>query len=55
MSSVGEKTGPVTGPPPPLSSDTKSAIADAASSSTLGAHVPGQDAGSKVKSEKECT
>ena len=50
-----------------LSNETKDAVKHAASSSTTGSHVPGQDAGSKVgtaeagtgekkvKSEKECT
>jgi valyl-tRNA synthetase len=67
LSIVGEETGPVSGKPPALSNETKDAVKDAASSSPIGSHVPGQDAGSKVgtaqagegekkvKSEKECT
>jgi len=63
---VGEETGTVSGNPPPLSNETKGAVADAAKSSATGSHVPGQDAGSKVgtagacegekkvKTEKEC-
>jgi hypothetical protein len=63
---VGEKTGPVTGLPPPVSDETKAALADATNASPTRSHVPGQDAGSKagtpqaaegekkVKSEKEC-
>lgn len=52
---VGEETGPVSGKPPPLSNETKAAVADAAESSATGSHVPGQDGGEKkVKSEKEC-
>ncbi|TVY85204.1 Mitochondrial Valine--tRNA ligase, partial [Lachnellula suecica] len=57
---IGEETGPVSGPPPPLSKETKAAVTDAAQSSATGSHVPGQDAGSKagegekkVKTEKE--
>ncbi|TAQ85760.1 hypothetical protein B7494_g5903 [Chlorociboria aeruginascens] len=45
---IGEETGPVSGRPPPVSDETKSTLADAAQSDTIGAHVPGQDAGSKV-------
>lgn len=53
-STVGEETGPVTEPPPPVPQATKDAIADAAQSSGTGSHVPGQDAGvTKVKSAKE--
>jgi len=64
---VGEETGPVSGPPPAISSEIKDAIKDSAQSEATGSHVPGQDAGSKVgtseaaggekkvKSEKECT
>jgi hypothetical protein len=55
----------VSGPPPPLSKDTKTALADSAKLDPIGAHVPGKDSGSKagiaqsaegekkVKSEKE--
>jgi valyl-tRNA synthetase len=50
---------------PPVSKEVKAAVSEAASSSTLGTHVPGQDAAGtidtaetgvgekKVKSEKE--
>ncbi|KAE8447460.1 Valine--tRNA ligase, mitochondrial [Mollisiaceae sp. DMI_Dod_QoI] len=45
---IGEETGPVSGKPPPLSNETKSALNDATNSSATGSHVTGQDAGSKV-------
>ena len=63
---VGAETGPVSGDPPALSTETKAAVAGAAESDPTGSHVPGQDAGSKVgtvaaadgekkvKTEKEC-
>ena len=38
----------MTGQPPPLSDETKEAIANAAQSSAVGQHAPGKDAGSKV-------
>lgn len=47
---AGIETGPVSGPPPPVSKEVKSAISEATSSSPLGSHVPGKDAGSKVGS-----
>ncbi|KAI9053487.1 hypothetical protein LZ554_002442 [Drepanopeziza brunnea f. sp. 'monogermtubi'] len=59
---IGEETGPVSGQPPPLSNETKAALAEATNSSPTGTHAAGQDAGSKVrtaeaepkvKSEKE--
>ena len=57
---VGEKTGPVTGAPPAVSNDTKTALTDAAESSATGSHVPGQnvaagavEGGEKVKSAKD--
>ncbi|TVY41255.1 Valine--tRNA ligase, mitochondrial [Lachnellula subtilissima] len=50
---VGEETGPVSGKPPPLSNETKAAVADAANASATGSHVPGQDTEKKVKTEKE--
>jgi valyl-tRNA synthetase len=57
---VGEKTGPVTGQPPPVSNETKAALAESAESSATGSHVPGRNAApvagegdKKVKSEKE--
>jgi valyl-tRNA synthetase len=48
---IGEKTGPVSGYPPPLSEDTKAAIAESAKSSTTGDHVPSQDAGGEKNAE----
>ncbi|RDW73974.1 Valyl-tRNA synthetase [Coleophoma crateriformis] len=60
---IGEETGPVSGKPPAVSSETKAALAAATKADPLGAHTSGQDAGSKVgtagagepkvKSEKE--
>lgn len=65
IASVGEPTGPVSGNPPPLSTETKTALTEATNSSAAaGTHAAGQDAGSKVgtaeagrkvKSEKERT
>ncbi len=54
---VGKQTGPVSGTPPPVSEETKSAISNAAQN-VIGSHAPGQDSGKdeggkKVKSEKE--
>ncbi|TKA78490.1 Valine--tRNA ligase, mitochondrial [Cryomyces minteri] len=54
----GEKTGPVTGPPPSLSNETTSALLGASEQDPTGQHAPGKyggdrDAGKKVKSEKE--
>lgn len=43
----------MSGPPPPLSSEAKSAVAEAATSSATGSHVPGQDDGTKVEGEKK--
>ena len=56
----GEKTGPVSGPPPQVSEETTSAILGAAKSDPLGQHSGGQDGGDKgadkkIKSEKERT
>jgi hypothetical protein len=51
--SVGEETDPVSGKPPPLSNETKAAVAGAANASTTGSHVPGQGAEKKIKTEKE--
>ncbi len=55
---TGEKTGPVTGQPPPLSSETQSAILQAANGDIKGHNAPGQDGGDqhgekKQKSAKE--
>ena len=57
---MGEKTGPITGQPPPPSSKVTEALLDASKSDPLGQHVQGQDRGDKeegkkVKSEKERT
>ncbi|KAL2357681.1 valyl-tRNA synthetase-like protein [Cryomyces antarcticus] len=54
----GEKTGPVTGPPPSLSNETTSALLGASEQDPTGQHAPGKDggdrdAGKKLKSEKE--
>jgi len=62
---VGKETGPVSGPPPAVSSEIKDAITDSTQAEPTGSHVSGQDTGSKagtseaaggekkVKSEKE--
>ncbi len=55
---MGEKTGPVTGAPPPLADDTKAAIVGGEKSDPMGQHEGGKDGGDKdegkkVKSEKE--
>jgi len=57
---AGEKTGPSTGMPPPISDEIKSALLRAAHEDATGQQDPGQDggdkeAGKKVKTEKECT
>jgi valyl-tRNA synthetase len=54
----GEKTGPITAPPPSLGEDSKKAILENASNEATGQSAPGQDGGDKdaskkVKSEKE--
>ena len=55
---AGEKTGPVSGQPPPASSETASAILGASRNDPMGQHEGGQGvgdkaAGKKIKSEKE--
>lgn len=55
---AGEKTGPVTAPPPSLGQESKEAILGNASNEATGQSAPGQDGGDKnadkkVKSEKE--
>ncbi|KAF2459781.1 valyl-tRNA synthetase-like protein [Lineolata rhizophorae] len=55
---AGEKTGPVSGQPPSLAEDSKSAILGASESDPTGQHAPGRDGGErnkekKIKSEKE--
>lgn len=52
---AGEKTGPVTGQPPPASQDTKAAVVDAANSDPKGTNAPGQDGGVKEGEKKEKT
>ena len=54
----GLKTGPVSGQPPPASTETTAALLGAAKNDPIGQHEGGQDhgdkeAGVKVKSEKE--
>jgi len=58
--SAGEKTGPVSGRPPPVSSEATDAILSSANSDAKGVNAPGQDGGDKdapkkVKTEKERT
>ena len=50
---TGEKTGPATGPPPPPSEDTKSAIMEAANGDLKGHSAPGKDGGDKDGEKKE--
>ena len=50
---TGEKTGPVTGQPPPLSDDTKAAVLEAANGDVSGQHAPGKDFGDKDGEKKE--
>jgi valyl-tRNA synthetase len=55
---AGEKTGPVTGQPPPVSDESSRDILHAANNDATGQSAPGKDggdkdAGKKVKSEKE--
>ena len=57
---MGEKTGPITGQPPPPSSEATEALLGASKSDPLGQHAQGRDGGdkeegNKVKSEKERT
>ena len=50
----GEETGPISGQPPPLAKDSKSAILDAANGDAAGQNAPGKDGGEqKAKSERE--
>ncbi|KAF2146525.1 uncharacterized protein K452DRAFT_294091 [Aplosporella prunicola CBS 121167] len=49
----GEKTGPATGPPPPVSSEAASAIVDASQKDAMGQHAPGQDEAKPVAAEGE--
>ena len=55
---AGEKTGPISGQPPPASSETASAILGASKDDPMGQHEGGHDRGdkgapAKAKSEKE--
>lgn len=52
---AGEKTGPATGQPPPVSEDTKSAVLDAANTDAKGLNAPGKDGGEKQGEKKEKT
>ncbi|KAG9245985.1 hypothetical protein BJ878DRAFT_581630 [Calycina marina] len=45
---LGKETGPISGPPPAVSSKITADIQESAQSEATGSHVPGQDAGSKV-------
>ena len=58
--SAGEKTGPITGQPPQVSSEATAALLGAQKTDALGQHEGGQDGGDKdegkkVKNEKERT
>ena len=60
VSTAGAKTGPITGPPPEVSSEITAALQGAQKKDPLGQHEGGQDggdkeAGTKLKSEKERT
>ena len=50
---TGEKTGPVSGQPPPPSDDTKAAVLDAANGDAKGHNAPGKDGGDKAGEKKE--
>ena len=55
---TGEKTGPVSGQPPPVSEEAKGAVLEASNHDATGQSAPGRDGGEKnaekkVKSEKE--
>ena len=57
---AGEKTGPVSGPPPSASQETTAALLGAAKDDPMGQHEGGHDRGDKeapqkMKSEKERT
>ncbi|KAB2574020.1 Aminoacyl-tRNA synthetase class I conserved site [Lasiodiplodia theobromae] len=54
---TGEKTGPATGPPPPVSSETAAAVAESAKQDPVGQQAPGKDGevkeGEKPKTAKQ--
>ena len=57
---AGEKTGPTSGQPPPISSEAKDAIMASSEQDVTGQSAPGRDGGEKgaakkQKSEKERT
>lgn len=52
ISLVGEQTGPTTGPPPPVSDDTKKALLEAAEGDPMGQQVPGKDEAVKQNEAK---
>ena len=57
---AGAKTGPISGPPPELSSESMNALLGAQKDDPLAQHEGGLDGGdkeadTKVRSEKECT
>ena len=54
---AGERTGPVSGPPPPASQEVTAAILEASKDDSMGQHEGGRDGGDheapkKIKSEK---
>ncbi|KAF2099436.1 valyl-tRNA synthetase-like protein [Rhizodiscina lignyota] len=52
---TGEKTGPVSGQPPSISSEAKSALIDSSNKDAMGQSAPGQDGGDKEAPKKEKT
>lgn len=57
---AGEKTGPITGQPPPVDKDVASDLLGSSEKDPVGQSAPGRDggdpeAGKKIKSEKERT
>ena len=57
---AGEKTGPATGQPPPVSTETAAALVSSSDNDPIGQNAPGKDggekdAGKKQKTEKERT
>ncbi len=58
MHLVGKKTGPISGDPPPVSSEATAALLGASKDDAMGQHEGGKDGGDseggkKLKSEKE--
>lgn len=50
---TGEKTGPVSGQPPPPSDDTKATVLEAANGDMKGHNAPGKDGGDRDGEKKE--